>query len=39
MNYQEVIDYLFNQTANYEQQGQSGYKVGLESMEKLDEHF
>lgn len=39
MSYEEAIEFLFNQTANYEAQGQSGYKVGLETMEKLDEHF
>ena len=39
MTYEETCDYLFNQTANYESQGQSGYKEGLETMLKLDEHF
>lgn len=39
MTYDETIDYLFNQTANYESQGASGYKEGLDSMFSLDEHF
>ena len=39
MTYNETIDYLFNQTANYESQGASGYKEGLDSMFSLDEHF
>lgn len=39
MNYQETCDYLFHQTANYESQGKSGYKEGLDTMLKLDEHF
>ncbi len=39
MTYEETCDYLFNQTANYESQGQGGYKTGLDSMKKLDEHF
>lgn len=39
MTYQEVIDYLFNQTANYEQQGATGYKEGLDNSLKLDEYF
>ena len=39
MNYEETCDYLFNKTANFESQGQQGYKPGLETMEKLDEHF
>lgn len=39
MTYEEVIDYLFNQTANYEQQGAPGYKEGLDNSLKLDEHF
>lgn len=39
MNYQETTDYLFNQTANFEKQGASGYKEGLETTNALDEHF
>jgi len=39
MTYKEVTEYLFNQTTNFESQGQAGYKVGLDTMKKLDEHF
>ena len=39
MNYEETCEYLFNQTANYESQGQGGYKTGLDNMLKLDEHY
>ena len=39
MTYQEVTDYLFSQTPNFEQQGVGGYKEGLENTIKLDEHF
>ena len=39
MTYKETCDYLFNQTANFESQGQSGYKPGLDVMEALDEHY
>jgi len=39
MTYQETCDYLFHQTANYESQGQGGYKPGLDNMLKLDEHY
>jgi len=39
MTYEETCEYLFNQTANYESQGQSGYKAGLDNMLKLDEHY
>ena len=39
MNYEETCEYLFHKTANFESQGQNGYKPGLETMEKLDEHF
>ena len=39
MNYSEVTDYLFSQTANYERQGASGYKEGLDNMQALDDHF
>lgn len=39
MTYQEVTDYLFSKTANYENQGASGYKPGLDNMLALDEHL
>ena len=39
MNYQETCDYLFSQTANFENQGASGYKEGLATTQALDEHF
>ncbi len=39
MTYEVTCDYLFNKTANYESQGQGGYKVGLDTMRKLDEHY
>lgn len=39
MTYKEVTDYLFSQTPNYEKQGATGYKEGLENTIKLDEHF
>lgn len=39
MNYQETCDYLFSQTANFEQQGTAGYKPGLETSIALDEHY
>lgn len=39
MNYQQTIDYLFSQTANYERQGDSGYKPGLANMMALDERL
>ncbi len=39
MNYKEVTEYLFEQTPNYEKQGQSGYKEGLGNTDVLDEHF
>ena len=39
MNYEETCEYLFNQTSNYESQGQGGYKTGLDNMLKLDEHY
>ena len=38
MTYQETCDYLFSQT-NFELQGKSGYKEGLDTMLTLDEHF
>ena len=39
MNYQETCDWLFSQTANFEHQGASGYKPGLETSLALDEHY
>lgn len=39
MTYEEVTEYLFSQTANYENQGATGYKEGLETTMALDEHF
>ena len=39
MTYEEVTEYLFSQTANYESQGATGYKEGLETTMALDEHF
>ena len=39
MTYQEATQYLFDQTANFEKQGPSGYKEGLRSMQALDDHF
>ena len=39
MTYQEVTEYLFSQTANYERQGVSGYKVGLDNMLAIDKYF
>jgi len=39
MTYSEVTDYLFSQTANFEKQGVSGYKEGLDNMLALDNHF
>lgn len=39
MNYQETCDYLFSQTANFEHQGTSGYKPGLDTSMALDEHY
>jgi len=39
MTYGEVTEYLFNKTANYENQGASGYKEGLGNALALDEHF
>jgi dihydrofolate synthase/folylpolyglutamate synthase len=39
MTYEETCDWLFNQTANYESQGQGGYKASLDNMLKLDEHY
>ena len=39
MTYDETTEYLFSQTANYEKQGQAGYKPGLGNMLALDEHL
>ena len=39
MSYEETCDYLFNQTTNFESQGQDGYKFGIESMLAIDSHF
>jgi len=39
MSYQEVTEYLFNQTANFEKQGVTGYKEGLGNVLALDEHY
>ena len=39
MTYEETTHYLFNQTANFEQQGAAGYKEGLDTMLALDEHL
>lgn len=39
MTYEETTQYLFKQTANYEQQGQTGYKEGLENSLALDERY
>ena len=37
MTYEDTCDWLFNQTANYESQGQGGYKASLDNMLKLDQ--
>lgn len=39
MTYEETCDWLFHQIANFESQGQSGYKASLDNMLKLDEHY
>lgn len=39
MTYEETCEYLFNQTANYESQGQNGYKEELTNMLELDKHY
>ena len=39
MTYQEATEYLFAKTANYERQGQAGYKPGLANMLELDERL
>ena len=39
MTYQETCDYMFCQTANFEHQGNTGYKPGLDSMLRLDDLY
>jgi len=39
MTYNDTCEWLFNKTANYESQGQNGYKPSLDNMMKLDEHY
>ena len=39
MSYEEATEFLFNKTANYENQGAAGYKNGLDNIKALDEHF
>ena len=39
MTYEETCEWLFHQTANYESQGQGGYKASLDNMHKLDEYY
>lgn len=39
MNYAETCDYMFCQTANFEHQGNTGYKPGLDSMLRLDDLY
>ena len=39
MNYQETIDYLYNQRPAFERQGAGGYKPGLQTSLDLDELF
>ena len=39
MNYEETCEWLFCKTANFEHQGQTGYKASLDNMLKLDEHY
>lgn len=39
MTYEETCDFLFRQTANYENQGQNGYKPGLDNMLQLDDFY
>ena len=38
-NYQDAIDWLFAQVPNYQRDGQSAYKPGLQNIIKLCEHF
>lgn len=39
MTYKETCNYLFNQMPMFEKQGTMGYKEGLDTTLKLDEHF
>ena len=39
MNYQETIEYLYNQTPLFQKEGPGAYKEGLENTFALDEHF
>ena len=39
MTYKEVTEYLFSQTPSYEQMGANGYKEGLDTTIKIDEHL
>lgn len=39
MDYQETCDYIFRKTTNFEQQGSSGYKPGLDTSLAIDEHY
>ena len=39
MNYLETCNYLFHKTPNFESQGKSGYKEGLDTIMALDEHY
>ena len=39
MTYHEATEYLFCKTASFEHQGIGGYKEGLDTSLKLDEHF
>ena len=37
--YEEAVEWLFNQIPNYQNQGLEAYKPGLENIRKLCEHF
>ena len=39
MTYQETCEWLFCKTANFEHQGQMGYKASLDNMLRLDDHY
>lgn len=39
MTYQDTCDWLFCKTANFEHQGQTGYKASLDNMLRLDDHY
>ncbi len=39
MTYQETCEWLFCKTANFEHQGQAGYKASLDNMLQLDDHY